>query len=133
MSRTGRHLEPRSTVRSRTTSSIHCTSTNVLIELCVCRSGGPQDALANDLGEHGDSMVKHVVLGSCDTPPRKRHTEHNEALFALGSTSVGTEYGRCCNADVSASAKGVRRFRHFQCLKLESTPLGGAYGVGTLI
>jgi hypothetical protein len=53
-------------------------------------------------------------------------------LFALGSTSVGTEYGRCCNADVSASAKGVRRFRHWKCLKLESTPLGGAYGVGTL-
>jgi hypothetical protein len=56
MSQTGRHLEPRSTVRSRTTSSIHYTRANVLIELCVCRRGGPQDALANDLGEHGDSM-----------------------------------------------------------------------------
>jgi hypothetical protein len=40
-----------------TTSSIHYTRANVLIELCVCRSGGPQDALANDLGEQGDSMV----------------------------------------------------------------------------
>jgi hypothetical protein len=30
---------------------------NVLIELCVCRSGCPQDALANDLGERADSMV----------------------------------------------------------------------------
>ena len=45
---------------------------------------------------------------SCDTPPRKRHTEHNEALFALGSTSVGTEYRRFCSADVSPSAKGVK-------------------------
>jgi hypothetical protein len=40
---------------SQTTSSIHYTRANVSIELCVCRSGGPQDALANDLGEHGDS------------------------------------------------------------------------------
>jgi hypothetical protein len=57
MSQTGRHLEPRSTVRSETTSSIRYTRANVLIELCVCRSGGPQDALANDLGEHGELMV----------------------------------------------------------------------------
>jgi hypothetical protein len=26
----------------------------------------------------------------------------------------------------------LRRFRHFQCLKVGSTPFGGAYGVGTL-
>ena len=57
MSQTGRHLEPRSTVRSQTTSSNHYTPANVLIKLCACRSGGPQDAPANDLGEHGDSMV----------------------------------------------------------------------------
>ena len=44
VSQTGRHLEPRSTVRSRTTSSIHYTLANVLVELCVCRSGDPQDA-----------------------------------------------------------------------------------------
>jgi hypothetical protein len=69
---------------------------------------------------------------ACDATRRrrKRHTEHNEAPFGLGSTVVGTECGRHCNANVSASTKALQ---DFQCLKLDSMPLGGAYGVGNLI
>jgi hypothetical protein len=51
MSQTDRHLEPRSTVRSQTTSSIYCTRANVLIELCVCRATVPfifTDTLGNN-------------------------------------------------------------------------------------
>ena len=33
----------------------------------------------------------------------------------------------------TSEGRASPNFRHWKCLKLESTPLGGAYGVGTLI
>jgi hypothetical protein len=77
-------------------------------DLSVCRRA-PHDVQANDLcrARRVDGLARGCPAHA--TRRRgKRHTEHNEAPFGLGSTSVGTECGRCCNTDVSASAKGVK-------------------------